>query len=82
MDNEHQKALIKIVEDDQGTIALSESSACLQHVDIKYQLIWSELNEGKNVFEYCATPDTDVDVLNIPVTKSKIEICVGYIFAM
>ena len=73
--DKHLYALPKLYEDNQGTIALAKNPVSRQrckHVDIKYHLIRSTVNDGKVLFEYCPTDQMVADLMTKPATKFKL----------
>ena len=55
-----------IYEDHQGTIALAKNPVKRQrsnHVDIKYNFVRTNVNDGKMILEYCPTEQMVADVM-------------------
>lgn len=65
----------KVYEDNQGALALAKNPISRQrckHVDIKYHIIRSTVNDGKISLDYCTTGQMVADVMTKPATKFKL----------
>ena len=76
---------VKILEDNQGAIALSKNPVNRQrckHVDIRFHFVRSALNDGNITIEYCPTAEMVADVMTKPATKFKLEQFRHFLFGM
>ena len=85
MDSECKYVPVKILEDNQGAIALSKNPVNRQrckHVDIRFHFVRSALNDGNITIEYCPTAEMVADVMTKPATKFKLEQFRHFLFGM
>ena len=76
MDPQQRYEHAKILEDNQGAIALSKDPVNRQrfkHIDIKYHFIRDTLHKKKIEIIYCPTTDLIADIMIKPMTKLKLE---------
>ena len=84
MDNKTYKCA-KILEDNQGAIALSKNPVNRQrckHIDIKYHFLREVLVSGKIDIVYCQSEHMIADVLTKPATKAKLDRFKPFLFGL
>ena len=84
MDNKTYKCA-KILEDNQGAIALSKNPVNRQrckHIDIKYHFLREVLVSGKIDIVYCQSEHMIADVLTKPATKVKLDRFKPFLFGL
>lgn len=83
--DEFEYEIPMILEDNQGTIALSKNPVNRQrckHIDVKYHFIRSAVHERKVLIDYCPTESMVADMMTKPVSKSKLDKFSVFVFGM
>ena len=83
MDKGSLSESILILEDNWSKFTLAKNPVNhkrAKHIDIRYHFIWSIIEMGRIVLEYCPTADMVADVMTKPATKFKFEKLRSFIF--